>query len=244
MDEAMSLRAIVENPYGRFDQDTVNTASQALYNLSIRQDLNRSSPTVINQAADLNRQLATARNTLRRVVVALDRLDRIYKLLMANIPVNLDILSYDIYKIDPITKKEIDPTFSIGEDGANFLPPSSNVRLYIDNALKQLMPVRASIKQEGYNKAAGVAGLEAKITNLGFKPEPNYGAPGNPTNSVVTAPVLAYKPAIASVPATPAKKSIPAIIVKNTNKKPLAPIKKGPTLASQRRKLARLKAGR
>lgn len=246
MNEEMRLLSIIQD--GRNGSEAQAEAQRALYILNLRKDLNRSSTEVTNQAAELNRQLAVARNKYRRVIIALDRLDRIYKILMADIPVNLNLDSYDIYKVDPVTKKEINPTFSIGEDGANFLPAPTtkdDVRRYIDGALKKLMPVRASIQQESRNVLAGVTGLEAKITNLGFKPDPNYGAPGNPAPSVEVIPVPAYRPAIDAVapvskPMTPFNKAA----VTPSNRKPLAPVKGSKTLAQQRRVLARLRSKR
>ena len=178
MDEEMRLQAIVNDPYAR-DQDAINEASQALYVLRLRQGLNRSSPTAINQVADLNSQLVVARKKMGRVRLALTRLDEVYKLLAAGIPVKVAD-SYDIFKVDPITKQDIPATFTVGEDGVygNSITTQEQAKAYVAENLRKLMVIRSSIQQESRSLVTGIGGLEAKIKNLGFKVEPDYNAPG------------------------------------------------------------------
>ena len=178
MDEEMRLQAIVNDPYAR-DQDAINEASQALYVLKLRQGLNRSSPTAINQVADLNSQLVVARKKMGRMRLALTRLDEVYKLLAAGIPVKVAD-SYDIFKVDPITKQDIPATFTVGEDGVygNSITTQEQAKAYVAENLRKLMVIRSSIQQESRSLVTGIGGLEAKIKNLGFKVEPDYNAPG------------------------------------------------------------------
>ena len=180
MDEEMRLRAIIDNP--RSDSDAKAQARKALYVLSLRQGLNRSSPTAVSQAADLNSQLADARHRLNRVRASLTRLDDVYRLLAAGIPVQV-VESYDIFAKDPITNKDANPKFTVGEDGVynSRTTTKEQAKDYVAENLRKLQIIRVSVRDYGYGLSTGITGLEAKITNLGFKPDPNYGAPGNPT---------------------------------------------------------------
>lgn len=178
MDEEMRLQAIIDNPYAR-DQDAINRASQALYVLKLRQGLNRSSPTAVSQAADLNSQLADARHRLNRVSASLTRLDDVYRLLAAGIPVQV-VESYDIFAKDPITNKDANPKFTVGEDGVynSRTTTKEQAKDYVAENLRKLQIIRASVRDYGYGLRTGITGLEAKIKNLGFKVEPDYNAPG------------------------------------------------------------------
>jgi len=189
MDEEMRLQAIVNDPYAR-DQDAINEASQALYVLRLRQGLNRSSPTAINQVSDLNSQLAVARQKMSRFRPALDRLDRLYRLLEAGIPVQIKD-SYDVLGVDRLTKQEITETFTVGQDGdygnsvttidearVKGTTPQEQAKAYIAENLRKLLAARSAVRQQSSNLAGGIAGLEIKIKNLGFKVEPDYKAPG------------------------------------------------------------------
>lgn len=180
MDEAMRLQAIIDNP--RTGYDARYQASNALRVLGLRQELNRSSPTAASQAADLNSQLADARHRLERVSNSLTRLDAVYRLLAAGIPAQVAD-SYDIFAVDPITKKDADPKFTVGEDGVygSRTATKEQAKDYIAENLRKLQIIRTSVRDYGSGLRTGIVGLEAKITNLGFKPDPNYGAPGNPS---------------------------------------------------------------
>lgn len=179
MDEEMRLEAIMRNP--RSDQDAINEASRALYVLRLRQGLNRSSPTANIQAADLNSQLAAANLKLNRFRLALTRLDEVYKLLAAGIPVQVAD-SYNLFQVDPRTKQDIPATFTVGQDGVynSSTTTKEQAKVYIAENLRKLMVIRSSIQQESRSLVTGIGGLEARIKNLGFKPDPNYGSPGNP----------------------------------------------------------------
>lgn len=176
-DEESRLRAIVNDPYQR--DDNVMEASQALYVLNLRRQLNRSSPTAINQVADLNSQLVVARKRRSRMRAALERLDQVYKLLAVGIPARV-VDSYDIFKVDPITKQEITETFTVGEDGVygNSTTTQEQAKANIAENLKKLMKIRSAVKQEASSVIGAAELLEIKIKNLGFKVDPDYNAPG------------------------------------------------------------------